>query len=119
VLALLVAFVVPSTVGAWNLPTDATLKVTTPAGDLVAKVMKITLSLLSKWVYQTTGTVEVENVTCDPVSGFCVWGTYNADAIVVGGLTGHGETLVAGIADVVTWGTAVLADIVRMMGGAP
>jgi hypothetical protein len=115
VAALAATFVVPGTVGAWNVSAnDYSLPATTPLGVLVAQVMKLAMSLLPKWVQMGNP----YNVTVETYNGTS-WNTTNVTAMNVSGITAEGAQFVAGLGDIITWGMKILADLVRIMGGAP
>jgi hypothetical protein len=119
ILALLVGAIVPATVGAWNpAVNDGNLTATTPIGDLTAKIMKLTFTLLGKWITQDKTTVKVEQyIVINNTTG--VWNTSKQDvgAVVIAGLTDDGAKFIADIGEIIMWGTHILADIVGMMGG--
>lgn|GEM_PF-1983926 len=118
VVALAATFLVPGTVGAWNLSAgDTGLVATTPLGVMMAQGMMLAMSLLPKWVSSSACNVSVEKY--DPTNPTDPWGSQDVLAINVTGLSSEGQSFIAGLADVITWGVTILADLVRIMGGAP
>jgi hypothetical protein len=114
VAALAATFLVPGTVGAWNLSSGETdLVATTPLGVMVAQGMTLVMSLLPKWVNTDFCSVSVETF------GQTGWDTEDVGAMNVTGVTREGAQFVAGLGDIITWGMKILADLVRIMGGAP
>jgi hypothetical protein len=112
ILALLAGAIVPATVAAWDPSAgDSTIAATTPIGDLVGKIMVITFTLLGKWVEQTPGNVTVE------VYDDGVWDYADQGAFIIGPLSSDGETFIGFVGDIVMWGTAIVADMVRLMAG--
>lgn len=122
VLALLAAFVVPATVGAWDISDpnpanwDKSVSVTTPGGFLVGKLMTLTEFLLDKYITSSyclnCTTVE----TWNPMTQ--TWSEVPANAITITGISAMGETLIASLGDIIGWSLAVVADVMRMMAGA-
>jgi hypothetical protein len=114
--AVVATFVVPATVGAWDpgtTPPDKNLYASTPVGVMLAQALSIGLSLLPKWVATSTG-----NVTTEQIDQYGQWSSANTSAYNISGLTKEGRTFVGGLADIITWGVKILADLVRIMGGA-
>jgi hypothetical protein len=80
---------------------------------MMAQGMMLVMSLLPKWVSSSACNVSVENY--DPANITDPWGSQDVLAINVTGLSSEGQSFIAGLAD----GVTILADLVRIMGGAP
>lgn len=118
VVALVLAVSLPAAVGAWDLSDpsnlDTTVSTVTPGGLLIAKAMAIAESLLSKYVNYSFA---VNATTVESWNG-TNWVDVPANAFVVDGLTTMGQTLVGNLGDLIAWGVAFLADLMRLMVGA-